>query len=218
MRVQRLIVPAMLPALFAFAARAAAPPNTDAFETRIRPVLAKACYSCHTDAAMGGLQLDSREHLLKGGKSGAAIVPGDPDASKLIQAIRYNGARKMPPTGKLKDDEIASLEAWVKAGAVWPAGSKTAPVTAQAPYIITPEQHAFWSFQPVKIRATAGGQGFQVGAHGYRPLHSRQAGSERDETGAVGRPAHADPPRHVGHYGLAADAGRGRGFRGGSLA
>ena len=89
----------------------------DAFEMRIRPVLAKNCLSCHSDAKMGGLQLDSREHLLKGGKSGAAIVPGDPDKSLLVQAIRYSSTRKMPPTGKLKDDEIESLEAWVKAGA-----------------------------------------------------------------------------------------------------
>ena len=117
----------------------------DAFEMRVRPVLARACYSCHTEAAMGGLQLDSREHLLKGGKSGPAIVPGDPGHSNLIQAIRYDGKRKMPPTGKLKDDEIAALEAWVKAGAVWPANLK--PVAST--YTITPEQRAFWSFRPI---------------------------------------------------------------------
>ncbi len=124
----------------------APPPDTDAFESRVRPVLVRACGSCHTDAAMGGLQLDSREHLLKGGKSGPAIIPGDPDHSNLIQAIRYTGARKMPPTGKLNEDEIASLEAWVKAGAVWPANLK--PV-APLPYLITESQRNFWSFRPV---------------------------------------------------------------------
>jgi mono/diheme cytochrome c family protein len=114
----------------------------DAFETLVRPVLARACFSCHTDAAMGGLQMDSREHVLRD------VVPGDPDASKLVQAIRYNGARKMPPTGKLKDDEIAAIEAWVKAGAVWPEGLK--PIAQRsAPYVITAEQRTFWAFQPV---------------------------------------------------------------------
>src|SRR5450432_3755579 len=123
-------IPVVVLVLFS-AARLAPGQADDAFEMRVRPILAKACYSCHTGEAMGGLQLDSREHLLKGGKSGAAIVPGDPGASKLIQAIRYSGPRKMPPTGKLKDDEIASLEAWVKAGAAWPATSKPLPATGQ---------------------------------------------------------------------------------------
>ena len=125
---------------------AAVADSADAFEMRVRPVLARACSACHADAALGGLQIDSREHLLKGGKSGPALVPGDPDASKLIQAIRYNGARKMPPNGKLKDGEIASLEAWVKAGAVWPANLK--PVTA-APYLISDAQRNFWAFRPI---------------------------------------------------------------------
>jgi len=120
--------------------------SEDAFEMRVRPVLAKSCFSCHADAAMGGFQLDTREHLLHGGKSGPAIVPGDPDGSKLIQAIRYNGVRKMPPAGKLKDEEIASLEQWVKAGAVWPANLK--PVST-APYLISEAQRNFWAFRPV---------------------------------------------------------------------
>lgn len=58
------------------------------FEMRVRPVLAKTCYSCHTASAMGGTQLDSREHVLKGGKSGPAATPGDPNNSVLIQAVR----------------------------------------------------------------------------------------------------------------------------------
>jgi mono/diheme cytochrome c family protein len=91
---------------------------------------------------MGGLKMDSREHILKD------VVPGDPDASKLVQAIRYNGARKMPPSGKLKEEEIAAIEAWVKAGAVWPEGMK--PVAGKsAPYLITEEQRNFWAFRPV---------------------------------------------------------------------
>ena len=60
----------------------------DYFEMHVRPVLATKCYTCHTDAKSGGLQLDSREHMLTGGKSGPAIKPGDPDNSLLMQAIR----------------------------------------------------------------------------------------------------------------------------------
>src|SRR2546426_4769591 len=69
---------------------------------------------------MGGLRLDSREGLLKGGESGPAIVPGDPDKSLMIQAIRQTDKLKMPKGGRLKLEEIDALTEWVKAGAVWP--------------------------------------------------------------------------------------------------
>jgi hypothetical protein len=97
---------------------------------------------------MGGLQLDSREHFVKGGKSGPIVVPGDPDASHLVKALRYDADPKMPPTGKLPAAQIAAVEAWVKGGAVWPQNEKT--VSKTPPYKITAEQRAFWSFQPVK--------------------------------------------------------------------
>src|SRR4051794_4191878 len=93
----------------------------DFFELRIRPVLAKNCFACHTSSSLGGLQLDSRESMLKGGNSGPAIVPGKPEQSLLIQAVSHTHARlKMPPQGRLKEEEIAGLAAWVKAGALWP--------------------------------------------------------------------------------------------------
>ncbi|MBI3698504.1 MAG: DUF1549 domain-containing protein, partial [Acidobacteria bacterium] len=108
------------------------------FETRVRPVLAKNCFTCHTTAKMGGLEMKSRESLLKGGNSGAAITPGRPDESLLVQAVRQTHARlKMPPTGKLNDEEIADLAAWVRDGAVWPDAHSPSPA-------------AFWSFQPVR--------------------------------------------------------------------
>src|ERR1035438_546259 len=82
----------------------------DFFETRVRPLLAKNCYACHTDAKMGGLQLDTREHALKGGKSGPVIVPGDPAKSRLALALSYTDAKlKMPPGGKLPDADIEVL-------------------------------------------------------------------------------------------------------------
>ena len=136
-------------------ARAATPSadSPDFFETRIRPLLATNCYSCHADSQLGGLRVDSRESILKGGKSGPAMVPGDPDKSVLIRAVRQTDPKlKMPMGGKLKSQEIDDLTAWVKAGAMWPA----APVTMKpvvnvksGEYVITPEQRAFWSFQPL---------------------------------------------------------------------
>jgi len=122
--------------------------DADLFETKIRPLFAEKCYACHTDAHMGGLQLDSREHFLKGGKSGPIAVPRDPDASLIVKALRYNASPKMPPTGKLPAEQIAAVEAWITAGAVWPENEKAA--LKSQPYKITPEQRAFWSFQPVK--------------------------------------------------------------------
>ena len=124
------------------------------FEAKVRPVLAANCYDCHSvdlDKPYGDLRLDSREALLKGGKSGAAIVPGDPEKSLLIRAVRQTGDLKMPKGGKLKPDEIDALVEWVRAGANFPAATAAAlPMkSATKPYVITPAQRAFWSFQPI---------------------------------------------------------------------
>src|SRR5579872_1358076 len=71
------------------------------FASTVRPLLAKNCFPCHADLKSGGLQMDSREHFLQGGKDGPVIVPGDPDHSLLVKAIRYTDLRiKMPPSGK----------------------------------------------------------------------------------------------------------------------
>jgi mono/diheme cytochrome c family protein len=99
-------------------------PSPDFFEMRIRPLLAKNCWSCHTTTRLGNLQLDSRDNLLRGGKTGPAIVPGDPDHSLLIQAVRRtHPTLKMPPTGPLAEADLADLTAWVKNGAPWPDSS-----------------------------------------------------------------------------------------------
>jgi len=124
------------------------PSQTQFFETKIRPVLAENCYKCHSSQAekvKGGLLLDTRESLLKGGESGPAILPGDPDKSLLIKAINYRDPDlQMPPKGKkLPDDQIADLTAWVKMGApdprTTPAGQKTLASDGK--------QH--WAWQPL---------------------------------------------------------------------
>ncbi|HEY4085288.1 MAG TPA: PSD1 and planctomycete cytochrome C domain-containing protein [Bryobacteraceae bacterium] len=124
--------------------------SAEFFESRIRPLLANNCYSCHTDSALGGLRLDSRESLVKGGMTGPAIVPGDPDKSLLIKAVRQTDpALMMPLGGKLQDSEVESLAAWIKAGAVWP---KTTPVAVAAgKMVISQERKQFWSMLPISM-------------------------------------------------------------------
>ena len=119
------------------------------FESRVRPILAKNCFGCHTSAPMAGLAMVSSDSLKKGGKSGPAIVPGKPDESLLIQAVSHTHPRlKMPPQGQLSSEEIADLRAWIEMGAPWPAAAPT-QIPAATGYRITPEQRKFWSFQPV---------------------------------------------------------------------
>jgi hypothetical protein len=123
--------------------------NADFFENRVRPVLANKCYSCHTEARSGGLRLDSRQALLKGGKSGPAIEPGNPNQSLLVEVVSHTHDRiKMPPGGKLKDNEIADIRTWIANGADWPESNGA--VFAKTPdRVITPEERSFWSFQPL---------------------------------------------------------------------
>src|SRR5881227_894627 len=90
-----------------------APEDIAFFETKVRPVLAGHCYQCHSDNAKklkGGLKLDSREAVLKGGETGAVIVPGHSEQSRLIEAVGYvNVDLQMPPKAKLTDAQIADL-------------------------------------------------------------------------------------------------------------
>lgn len=141
----------------AFGSTVFAQANTDAasadfFELKIRPILANNCYGCHTNTAMGGLRVDSSDALMKGGKKGPSIVAGDPEQSILIQAVRHTDAKlKMPMGNKLKDNEIADLEAWVKAGAKWPASSQAASTKSKnGEFVMIPELRKFWSFLPLK--------------------------------------------------------------------
>ncbi len=127
-------------------AEAATPAATEFFETKIRPIFANDCGECHQAGSAAGLQITSRASLLKGGNSGPALVPGDPDKSLLIEAVRQTGHLKMPKGGKLSDQQVADLSTWVKMGAPWPA--TTTPVRSAGKQI-TPEMRAFWSFQPL---------------------------------------------------------------------
>lgn len=125
--------------------------QTQFFEKNVRPILASACYKCHSieqNKAKAGLVLDTRDGMLKGGENGSILVPGDPAKSRFIQAITYaDPDLQMPPKGeKLSDKEIAILTEWVKMGAPDPrvstSGEKLSGLTDKA--------RSHWAFQPVK--------------------------------------------------------------------
>ncbi len=124
------------------------------FENRIRPVLVASCYDCHSTKEgaklKGGLALDSRDGLLRGGESGPAIVPGSPEDSLLIDAIRHDGL-EMPPEKKLTEKVIADFVAWVKMGAPDPREGGKAPAARKEIDIEAGRQ--FWAFQLPKTVA-----------------------------------------------------------------
>jgi hypothetical protein len=126
--------------------------DIDFFESKVRPLLIKRCHECHSTQAKkrkGKLSLDSREAILKGGVSGPAVVPGAPDKSLLIQAVRYSKEDlQMPRGGKLPASEIAVLEEWVRRGAVYPG---PAAKLVNEDGIDWAKGRVFWSFQTPKV-------------------------------------------------------------------
>lgn len=125
--------------------------STAFFENEVRPVLVSRCIQCHgPKKSESGLRLDSLAAATKGGDSGAAIIPGKPDESLVVQAILQVDGLEMPPNSKLPEREIEVLVRWIRAGATWPKDMKLAgkgPRLRGGP--ITPEERQFWSFQAV---------------------------------------------------------------------
>jgi len=127
------------------------------FEQKVRPVLVEHCYKCHSAEAekvKGGLRLDSRDGWRAGGESGPAIIPGEPDKSLLIKAVRYlDKDLQMPPKDqKLSEAQIADLVAWVKMGAPDPRTNRVEKVVSAAPKssVSFEEARKAWAFQPPK--------------------------------------------------------------------
>ena len=130
----------------------AEPPHDEAFfESRIRPLLAERCLECHGEKKQkGALRLDSKQGWQKGGENGAALVPGDPDASRLIQAVRRKDEElQMPPKHPLSADDVAALERWVRMGAPDPRIEPPAKAALKAPSVAEGRKH--WAFQPVRL-------------------------------------------------------------------
>lgn len=138
-------------------------------------VLQQSCYSCHTTKLKGGLRVDSLSSLLKGGESGPAIVPGDPEASLLMKAIRYKDPDlQMPPKAKLQDADIDSISAWIKAGAPeLPQSAEIASGAAGARVASAQEQFFENKVRPLLVSNCYGCHA--SGASGGLRLDSRQA-------------------------------------------
>ena len=118
------------------------------FENKIRPLLVENCFKCHgAEKQKGELRLDSREGLLTGGESGPAIVPGKPEESLLIQAVRYE-AYEMPPSKPLADSQVSILTRWVEMGAPWPGSDPDAPAP-KTRETFSDEDRQWWALQPV---------------------------------------------------------------------
>jgi cytochrome c553 len=151
----RLFTPFFLPLVCVSGlANAGAPSaeNLEFFEKRVRPVLVAHCYSCHSSQKhKANLSLDSRAGVLKGGDSGPAIVPGAPGTSRLLRAISYQDADlRMPPKGKLSDEQIADLTRWIEIGAPWPENSTATPVATAKGDFDLEVRRKHWSLQPLK--------------------------------------------------------------------
>ena len=132
------------------AAGRAEPIDNDYFEKKVRPILAQHCVGCHGDGKQKGeLRLDGKAAFAKGGESGAAVVPGKPDDSRLVKMVRYTDDIKMPPKGKLADADIAVLAEWVKGGAPWPDDGAIAKGPDKT-FDLRARAKAHWSFQPIR--------------------------------------------------------------------
>ncbi len=128
------------------------PEQAEMFEKKIRPLLELHCYQCHSHKSgksKGHLVVDSLGALLKGGDSGPALRPGQPGKSLLVKAIAYEDDElRMPPKGKLAEDQIALLRTWIEMGAPWPGSSSEK--TVRSPGKITDADRRWWAFQPLK--------------------------------------------------------------------
>jgi mono/diheme cytochrome c family protein len=129
----------------------ASPEAVRFFEAKVRPVLVVNCYQCHGESKQeDNLRLDSRAGIIAGGDQGPAVVPGNPDESLLIKAVKHSPDLSMPPKKQLASEQIADLTLWVKSGAVWPDDGKTAAAPPRKGMQITAKDRAHWAFQPVK--------------------------------------------------------------------
>jgi len=123
------------------------PEGIEFFEKHVRPLLADNCWECHGEKQKGGLNLTSRAAALKGGDSGAALVPEHPEQSLLVKAIQHGDELQMPPDEKLPAEAIDLVTKWIQMGAPWPADphadAAAHPVDSQA-------WRAHWAFQPIR--------------------------------------------------------------------
>jgi hypothetical protein len=128
------------------------------FEKKIRPVLVSNCYTCHSanTKSRGGLRVDDRNGLLQGGSSGPAVVPGKPEESLLLRAVRHDeDAPKMPPKQRLSAEQIADLTKWIQDGGAWPAVAGAAAAGLGKPNAKYEQlRKTHWAWQPLSRAPT----------------------------------------------------------------
>ena len=133
------------------------PEQFEFFEKEIRPLFAEQCYACHgptVETPFAGLRLDSRDGFLRGGDSGAALLPGDPQGSLLLRVLRGEPVL-MPPTGRLPPEKVAAVERWIRAGAPWPPEKPPEPA-ASSQFDLEARKSAHWAWRPVEpVRPSA---------------------------------------------------------------
>ena len=123
----------------AFAQPTDAAKSSEWFESTVKPVLRANCWACHSARnRTSGLALDSRDAVLAGGNRGPAVRPGQSAGSLLMAAVRHEGAVKMPPATRLKDEQVEVLRAWIDAGVPWSGTSAKIPGADH------------WAFQPIR--------------------------------------------------------------------
>jgi cytochrome c553 len=176
-----------LAALCMLVSVAAGADTTDEFfEKKVRPVLVERCHKCHSgEDIQGGLRLESGESVSRGGESGVVVMPGKPDESLLLQAVRHQNGLKMPPDGRLTEAQIADLAAWIKAGARWPgaAPSVAGQVSATKSIALTPPNaESLEQSLQLWLRADA----LQLGDGEAVHVWADQSGGGRDVTATKG--------------------------------
>ena len=122
---------------------AISPEQKEFFENKIRPIFSSSCLECHSaekGKVKGGLNMDSRETVLKGGETGPALEPGNAAKSLLIKAVTWEDDLQMPPKKKLSAEEIAALKEWVTMGA---------PDPREPSKVVAKDKKSHWAFQPI---------------------------------------------------------------------
>ena len=150
------LLPIMGLALLAGAVAAQEPASPDQivfFEKEVRPLLIERCYKCHSrdaEKVKGGLHLDTRDGWVRGGDSGPALIPGKPEESLLVKAIRYKVDAGMPPKSKLPEAEIRILVEWIRRGAPDPRKGSVPKAKKKQTGLSLEEGRAFWAYKPVR--------------------------------------------------------------------
>ena len=128
---------------------AASPEALQFFERKVRPLLAGSCYKCHGQKKQKGkLRLDRHDAILSGGDSGPAVVPGKPQESLLVRAVKYQDPElKMPPKQKLSADQVGILVRWIELGAPWPKEETGGPDRRAPGLAVTDKDRDWWAFR-----------------------------------------------------------------------